>query len=168
MTFADLVQNAAGISAIVAALTFLIGIVAVIKTLAEYATQNSMKRFEKFQEMRKRFKDNPRFLHIYQLLDKGDDRELLTIDFKDKLEFLSYFEEIALMRNSGLLKTSVAHYMFGYYVIRCYKSDNFWNNKVMRESYYWSVFRKFAEEMEEIDRTIAHDKPSALAKRFTF
>jgi hypothetical protein len=40
--------------------------------------------------------------------------------------FLGFFEEVALMMNSGLIRKEVAHYMFGYYAIHCWDSKNFW------------------------------------------
>ena len=53
--------------------------------------------------------------------------------------------------NSGLIKKEVVHYMFGYYVTCCWKSDNFWCESVSRDSAYWCLFRRFAEQMNEIE-----------------
>ena len=48
--------------------------------------------------------------------------------------------------NSGLIKRELAHYMFGYYAVLCWKSDAFWSN-VNRLSPYWSLFADFCSEM---------------------
>jgi hypothetical protein len=152
MNFSDIVQNAAGISAIVASLSFLVGAVTLIKTRAEYIQQNSMKRFEKFQEMRKRFKEDDTLTEICFLLEEDSDKLRDDVHFKQKLDFLGFFEEVALMHNSGLLRTSIAHYMFGYYAIRCYQSEKFWSN-VNRGSHYWALFGSFARKMEEREKT---------------
>ena len=65
--------------------------------------------------------------------------------------FLRYFEEIALMVNSGLLRKDVAHYMFGYYAIRCWESDYFWTH-LNRQGPYWALFREFAGEMARMEK----------------
>jgi hypothetical protein len=166
MSFTDIVQNAAGISATVATLTLLVGMVTLIKTLFEYTNQNSMKRFEKFQEMRKRFKEDTRFQEICFLLE-DDSKQLQEVHFKDKRDFLGFFEEIALMHNSSLLKTQVAHYMFGYYAIRCYESENFWRG-VNRNSYYWAIFCKFARDMKAIEETILDGATPGQLEQFRF
>jgi|HubBroStandDraft_3_1064219.scaffolds.fasta_scaffold174203_2 hypothetical protein len=166
ISFSDIVHYAPGISAIVATATFLVGIVAFIKTLMEYTQQNSMKRFEKFQEMRKRYKEDPVLREICTLLEDDSER-LRDMPFKQKLIFLGFYEEIALMHNSGLLRPSIAHYMFGYYAIRCYQSKNFWNN-LNRDSYYWAVFVNFAKRMEAIDDKIDDDTTPKELERFRF
>ena len=71
------------------------------------------------------------------------------------------------MHNSGLLRTSVAHYMFGYYAIRCYQSKNFWND-VNRDSYYWAIFVNFARKMEAIEKTIVDGATPEQLERFKF
>ena len=85
-SFSNVVQNAAGISAIVAALTLLVGVGTLAKTLAEYTNQNSMKRFEKFQEMRKRFKEDKHLQEICFLLE-DDSPTLREVHFKQKKNF---------------------------------------------------------------------------------
>jgi hypothetical protein len=80
-----------------------------------------------------------------------DDPKLTTISFGTKRDFLGFFEDIALMNNSGLINDQVIHYMFGYYAIRCYQSQNFWT-EVNKDSPYWKLFSKFAEKMENIEQ----------------
>ena len=54
------------------------------------------------------------------------DPALADMDFVGKRDFLGFFEEIALARNSGLINDDVVHYMFGYYAMMCYDSGPFW------------------------------------------
>ena len=99
--------------------------------------------------------------HIEEILkgypDKEPNSELKEVPFEHKRSLLGVFEEVALMMNSGLIKKEVAYYMFGYYAIRCWQSDNFWGN-VNRHSIYWRLFRNFAEEMLQIEKAIAEEK----------
>jgi hypothetical protein len=62
----------------------------------------------------------------------------------------SLFEEVTLLMNSGLIRKPVAHYMFGYYAIRCWESENFWSD-VNRDSPYWAALRTFVDEMKNVE-----------------
>lgn len=126
-----------------------IALLALIKGLVEYIKQGSQKRAEHFLTIRKRLKENDVFKHICVLLET-DDPELINVPFKDKRDFLGLFEEVAIGMNSGLIKLSVAHYMFGYYAIRCWESQYFWKD-VNRDSIYWIVFKDFVKQMKEIE-----------------
>jgi hypothetical protein len=83
--------------------------------------------------------------------------ECITEPFKEKRDLLGFFEEIALMMNSGLIRNEVAHYMFGYYAIKCWESKYFWST-VYRESIYWSLFRDFVEQMKQIEQSFQYNK----------
>jgi hypothetical protein len=56
------------------------------------------------------------------------------------------------------MSEEIAFYMFGYYAIKCWKSDNFWrideDSVIERNSIYWSRFRNFAEQMEQMERRL--------------
>jgi hypothetical protein len=131
----------ASIGASLALLTFLKGIF-------EYSRQGAQKRAEMFLQMRRRLKENQNFKELCALLDV-DSSKLTEIPFKDKRDFLGFFEEVALMLNSGLLRKEVAHYMFGYYAIKCWESDHF-SASINRNSNYWRLFKDFAEEMQKV------------------
>jgi len=74
----------------------------------------------------------------------------LDIPLIDRYYFLGYYEEIAIAMNSKLIKNDVAHYMVGYFAIRCWESENFWKG-INRKSYYWSVFKKFVDTMQKLE-----------------
>ena len=152
MTLIQLAGVAPAISAIVASLGFVVGVVTAVRGYLEYVNQNALKRFEKFQELRRRFKENEEFRTICYLLDTGE-AELRNFGFKAKRDFLGFFEEVALAHNSKLVNDDVAHYMFGYYAVRCYESQLFWA-EVNRESYYWSLFTAFAKKMRDIESRV--------------
>jgi len=119
------------------------------KGVFEYASQGAQKRAEQFFAIRARLKDNESFKEICDLLER-DDPSLASIAFKEKRDFLGLFEEVTLLMNSRLIRKPVAHYMFGYYAIRCWESEHFWAD-VNRESPYWAAFRKFVAEMRAVE-----------------
>ena len=133
-----------------------IALVALAKGIAEYIKQGSQKRADHFFAIRSKLKSNPTFEEICALLEV-DDQKLLGISFKDKRSFLGLFEEVALMVNSGFIKRDIAHYMFGYYALRCWDSKHFWY-QVNRESIYWSLFKEFVQEMRLIEKNFMFDK----------
>jgi len=139
----DLRNIATIVGVIIALFTFLKGMI-------EYIRQGSQKRAEHFNTMRKKFKENNIFKNICTLLE-NDDEKLKDIDFADKRDFLGFFEEIALMMNSKIIKKEVVHYMFGYYAIRCWESKNFWTD-VNKNSIYWSLFIEFTITMKKVEK----------------
>ena len=100
-------------------LTFL----ALIKGGIEYVLQGSQKRAELFMSMQQRLKEITELNTISEMLELRSP-SLRSMPFKDKSVFLCFFEEVALMMKSNLIKKDVAHYMFGYYAIRCWDSDD--------------------------------------------
>ena len=140
----DLAKDIAVIAAsLIALATLVIGVI-------EYSRQGAEKRAEHFLEMRRRLKENESFRIIAGLLDTND-AGLSKIPYEDKRDYLGLLEEIALSMNSRLIRKEVAHYMFGYYAIRCWESQNFWGD-VDRDSIYWIVFRDFVGQMQDIER----------------
>jgi hypothetical protein len=101
--------------------------------------------------MRRRFMENEVFRDICTLL-MTDDPRLRDIPLQDKRNFGGFLEEIALTVNSRLIRREVAHYMFGYYVLLCWDSKNFWHG-IDRQSRYWSMFHEFAAQMRALEAT---------------
>lgn len=133
-----------------------VALVTLIKGVVEYAHQGAQKRAERFTSMRIRFKEDTSFKEICDLLETDDPR-LAQVPFKDKRDFLGFFEEVALMLNSKLIRPAVAHYMFGYYAIRCAESDNFWSD-VNRDTPYWALFNDFVARMKMAEQAFnRHD-----------
>jgi hypothetical protein len=136
-----------------------IALVTLIKGLIEYTHQGAQKRAERFFAFEDAFHSDEVLIEVCTLLEDDDDR-LAELPYKTKLHFLGFYEQVALMVNSKLLRPGVAHYMFGYYAIRCWKSDKFWVN-LNRESVYWSLFAAFAKEMMDAEKRFRLD-PHAL------
>ncbi len=139
------------VAEIVVAIT---AIITLMKGVYEYTKQAAQKRAEHFIKMRDRYDS---FFDICSLLEKDGSserarQELSNLLFERKRAFLGFYEESALMMQSGLIKKKVAHYMFGYYAIRCWSNRAFWdtpNSTLNRDSEYWGLFRTFVQTMEK-------------------
>ena len=140
---------ATAIGVAIALFTFLKGVI-------EYVRQGAQKRAEQFALMRSRLKENDTFKELCALLET-DDPKLAEIPFKEKRDLLGFFEEVALMTNSSLIRNEVAHYMFGYYAIKCWESKYFWST-INRESIYWSLFRDFVEQMKQVKQSFQYNR----------
>ncbi len=107
--------------------------------------------------MRRKFKENENFKNIAAWIDENDDR-LRNISFKAKRDYVGFFQEVALMMNSGLVKRGTALYMFGYFAARCYDSEKFWERGIKKESIYWKLFRNFALQTKEKESPVGYDE----------
>ncbi len=134
----------------------IVALIALFKGVYEYVKQGSQKRAEQFIEMEKRFDENKLFREISSLTE-DDNAELRGVAYKDKVDYLGFFEEIALLVNSKLISPEIAHYMFGYYTMRCWESENFWA-EINKESIYGIVFKKFVEKMKLIETNFEYDE----------
>ena len=143
--------------AVIAALTFL---VSSFLGISEYLIQGVQKRVEHFIALRKNLDEDEM---LRQVVDALDDNEDLLDDRKkippgNKRYFLAFFEQIALMMNSGLISIEVANYMFGYYAIKCWHTKTFWKNmKQEKNDCHWSLFKDFVKQMEKQDKILRRD-----------
>ena len=135
------------IAGIIALTTFLTGVM-------EYARQGAQNRAQNFVQMRRRFMENETFREICTLL-MTDDSKLRELPLQDKRNFGGFLEEVALMVNARLIRREVAHYMFGYYVLLCWKSENFWVG-LDRDGVYWSLLRDFTGQMQELEQRFVY------------
>jgi hypothetical protein len=135
----------------------IVGLLALIKGVVEYSRNNAMRRAEYFSQLHKQLHEVVVLSQICDYLDT-DSPDLANLGYSKKYHFLSFFETVALMVNTGLLKKELAHYMFSYYAIRCYESKNFWND-IKKDSLYWTLFCSFACKMKQIEKdSIANTK----------
>jgi len=116
------------------------------KSMLEYKKQGTLKRAELFFDMEERY---TKFLYLFDMLDHQDNEEIIkklqSLPFGQKLDFLGFYEQLAMMVESGLIRRTVAHYMYGYYAIACWESDSFWNEED-RNDPYWHLFENFVEQ----------------------
>ena len=132
---------------IVSVIVAIIGLATLFKAILEYKRSTATKRLELFLSMRSRLREDEEFKTICDLLET-DDPKLCELPLNQKDRFTGFFEELAIMRNSGLINDDVTLYMFGYFAIRCNHSENFWRD-LNRDQPLWSLFFKFADDMEK-------------------
>ncbi|MBX3095809.1 MAG: hypothetical protein KF812_03010 [Fimbriimonadaceae bacterium] len=138
------------VAGLVAFITFATGVV-------QYVRQTRIQRIQNFVEMRRRFLEDTTFRNLLNLL-ATDDPALAGAQVQDRRNLVGFFEEIALMVNSGALSIQVAHYMFGYYVALVDRSENFWVN-LDKPGVYWTVFRRFSARLAEREKEAGRDAP---------
>ena len=130
-----------------------------IKGTWEYGKQGTLKRAELFFQMEERY---TKFLYLFDMLDHQDDEkirnQLESLSFEKILDFLGFYEELAMMVESGLIRRAVAHYMYGYYAIACWDSDAFWNEED-RNDPYWCLFKNFVEQSKAYRTKLRKFKP---------
>jgi len=144
-------------------LTLIIGAVGVgvaatsaVKALIEYRLQGAAKRSEVFLQMRSRLRSDASFSKICGMLE-ADSPQLAEVSLIERDRFIGFFEELAILKNSGLLKKTLVFYMFGYFAIRCNESTQFWAG-LNRKQQLWSLFMDFAKEMKETEKTFVFNK----------
>lgn len=149
-----------------AAVAVFIALIAFIKGVIEYTKKNTLDRAEVFLELRRKFKETDNFSLIISYLNDDDDRngQLSTICISDRLKFLGFFEEVALMVNSGLLDKNIANQSFGFYVQKTWESEYFWWDGNPRDSEYRIFLKWLYDVCVEIHKN--HDSKHAPNYRF--
>lgn len=129
--------------------TAILAIVTLIKGYYEYKLSTRQKRIEFYEKLGTKLETDENLKTIIDYLETGNP-ELRKISRFNRYKFLRYYEDIALIMNSGLLKPKIAHYMFSYYAIRCADSTDFWHD-INKEAIYWKTFIDFVSQMRSIE-----------------
>jgi hypothetical protein len=134
------------------AISSLLFIIAVLS----YKKAEKQKRAEHFFKLRDKYNSEEPFLKIRQIIDSADKGEIkssLQLNTDEARRVLGFYEEIAILVNSGLLNKNLAYYMFGYYAINCSEMKIF-ESYMQGEEKYWMVFTQFVEKMKIIGQKI--------------
>lgn len=126
-----------------------VALVSLVSAVAEARLRNLQQRAENFILMRRRFLDSPEYQRILNLLPEDDPR-LAEFTIQERRNFAAYFEEVALLVNSGLLTPGVASYMYGPYVLMCFRSEHFWTG-LDKMDHQWLLLRDFVRKMEHAE-----------------
>ncbi|HVR48075.1 MAG TPA: hypothetical protein VMT95_15700 [Candidatus Binatia bacterium] len=140
-------QHAAGISAIVAAFAFCVSAGTFVFSAVQYKQANTLRRFEKYYDMSKRFDDNETVQEVIGLLRASESEKLRQLALSKKETFICFIEDVAVMQNSGLINPALAAYTFGYYVQTCLQNNDFWAG-LNRDDPFFKTFREFATNVE--------------------
>jgi hypothetical protein len=107
-----------------------------------------LQRFNKFQQMRKRTDEGP-LSKTFNIINRSDPAQIAQLKREEKEEFLAFYEEIALMVNSGLLGKELALYMFGAWARVAVKpKSGFWSGGLQTTDPYWSLAVRFCQWAE--------------------
>ena len=120
-----------------------------------YLRQRKDKRAEQFLELRNYFRDNERFQNILEHL--CGDNDFTSISLNAKFEFMSFFEDVAFLMNSKLIKEEVVFYMFGGDAIIAWNNDKFWSQE-LRDNKLWSLLTDFVHQMEEKEKEFRYKR----------
>ena len=109
--------------------------------------EHQLRRAEFTLAQHRRLFDDEDLRLVLKYLD-GDQEPLATPELlQAKRKFLTFIEELVLLRNSGYISQAVALYMFGYYAYAAHRGTNFQHGiGYYRE--HWGLFMSFAEEAE--------------------
>ena len=114
----------------------------------ETERQGRLNRFEKFQQMHSRYQEDSsiqvvlRSLYPEQI--EGDKEKQSPATLEDKLNFMGFYEELAIMVNSGLLRPETAYYTFGVDSGKFWEKETYWHDDPT-----WKLFRSFVQDAKE-------------------
>lgn len=144
------------ITEVVALVTAIVAVVGLWRSMVELTRQGSSKRAEQFLNMRERLRHDKDFADICQYLEMRDPK-LREVPLITRDRFIGFFEELTLLWNSKVFNDEIIYYMFGYYALRCWRSDDFWHD-LNREQILWSHYRDMVARLERVE---ASYRPSA-------
>ena len=130
-------------------LSLIVAIGTLVKALAEFRLQNSLKRFEKYQAMNETYSTSITLTSMRDALRAGGE-PLEKYDVIEKYKFMAFYEDIAMMCQSGLMRMEVAAYLFGYDARLAASNSTFAANLGnAREDPNWTLFWSFCDRLEE-------------------
>jgi hypothetical protein len=110
-----------------------------------------LKRFENFQQMQRRYREDPSiqavFRSIYPDQYRGDTEKQALATTKNKLDFMGFYEELALMVNSGIMRPDAAYYTFGVDAIGFWENERHWHDDPT-----WKLFNSFVRNAQEFQK----------------
>jgi hypothetical protein len=117
-----------------------------------------LKRFEKFQEMQRRFREDESIARVLRFLYPSQyPGQKVDVSEADKFAFMGFYEEIAIMINSGLISADLAYWTIGL------DASNFYNTEQSyRNDRTWTLFNSFAQKVGARYREISSKEISEL------
>ncbi|MBL8048485.1 MAG: hypothetical protein JNJ45_07375 [Chthonomonas sp.] len=134
-----------------------IGFITLWQGIYQYAKQGRFTRVNQFVSMRRRFLEDETYRRIMALILEGSPA-VAAEPVLDRRALAGFFEELAIMMNSGVLKPEVVYYMFGSFALKIDESKGFWHG-LDRDSHYWTVFRTLIADLREYE---AKRRPASL------
>jgi hypothetical protein len=121
--------------------------------------KDRLSRFEKFQDFQKRYREDDALTKVKKWIysEQHSSPDLPKPSDYELKQFMIFFEEIAIMINSGLMRDDVAAYTIGIDAARFYDTVNTYH----RDEYF-RLFNSFALRMQERYRTLTDNEIWAL------
>jgi hypothetical protein len=113
-------------------------------------------RAKQFLSLRTSFRENTGFQNIVNCL-YDPNNNFSSVPENVKYEFMAFFEDLAFLMNSGLIKKEVAFYMFGNDVITAWNNSRFWSESD-KENKLWSLLKDFVDQMEKVNQNFIYDR----------
>ena len=137
------------IDIIIKSIALIGGAISIIIALFSYRQQIKQKQMDLFLTIWNNYVSNLKFQIIFDYLDNQESKsEFDKLSYHDKLEFLGFNEQIALMVEHGYINEQIAFDFFGYYAILCFDSVGF---KIFGfENLPWHRYKKFVDKMKKI------------------
>ena len=140
-----------------------VGVLTLLKGLAEYRRSALLVRVERFSKLKEQFLKDAVLAKITELLETDND-QLRKVPAREKWQFLFFFEEIALLLRAGLMTDELAcRNNFGYYALRCDRSQFFWTSDFPKDEAYWPLFLSFVRRMERVEALKKTNRDKFLA-----
>jgi hypothetical protein len=120
----------------------------------------ALKRFDKFQKMREVL-DKDNFKKVKALVyNQPQPKPEIPCSVDDKINYMAFYEEIALMVRSHLMREDVAFYMFGMDAVAAFDSDLFWEKiEGAKTAPEWKLFRFFCSRMRALNEKYEKEPP---------
>lgn len=143
------------IANIVTIFSSIIAIITIIIAYLEYQRIKKQSIFDTFFKLHDKFLDNNDFNTICDYLEfeaeNPDFDGFKEISPYKRYKFLSFFEELELILQKNVMDQKIVFDFFGYYIIKCYESNKFWEC-INRKSIYWNNITHFYKIMKSMEK----------------
>jgi hypothetical protein len=137
-------------------------------------------RIDAYERLRKGFDEEPEFLEIFEALqahhDSRTDQErtavdeaMKRIDWRKRMRFAAFIENVALHAKSGIFSYELANYEFGYFARECWTTDSFWEalcdlGKKKEQEPLWTMVKEFVARIEPCNERLTADPGREVAR----
>jgi len=98
---------------------------------AEAEREGRLKRFEKYQQMQSRYRQDESIQAVFRWLYPehyhDGDKTRPQVTTNDKLNFMGFYEELAIMVNSQIMTPEAAYYTFGVDAVEFWQKEASWH-----------------------------------------
>jgi hypothetical protein len=142
----------------------------IVKYWWDFRKEQARRRIEVFEQLRKGFDERDEFFEIFDALEarvaaktpsekESADEHIRAIDWRKRMRFASFIENIALYAKSGVFSYELANYVFGDYARKCWGAGAFWEDlcdpgKKNGEEPLWTMFKEFVERVTVCDERL--------------